>query len=74
MDLLGKGIHFNATKASDKQHPPGSGEQKLAACLTSTKGLKEGPLTELYLQYVKGIENRSAQTIWNWWSTGNIPS
>lgn len=63
MDNTGKGIHFNATKLSDTS-------SKLAAVLTPTVSMTEAKRTELYLEYIKGIENRSAQFIWNWWKTG----
>jgi len=67
MDNTGKGIHFNATQYSDTS-------KKLAAVLTSTVGLTNSQRTALYLDYIKGIENRSAQYIWQWWSTGVPPS
>ncbi|KAH7322227.1 hypothetical protein B0J17DRAFT_248938 [Rhizoctonia solani] len=63
MDNTGKGIHFNAVQLDNSQ-------QKLAAVLTSTVGMTQAARTTLYLDYLKGIDNRSAEFIWNWWSTG----
>ncbi|CAE6450233.1 unnamed protein product [Rhizoctonia solani] len=63
MDNTGKGIHFNAVQFDNS-------EQKLAAVLTSTVGLTQAARTSLYLDYLKGIENRSPEFLWNWWSTG----
>ncbi|KAG6378199.1 hypothetical protein JVT61DRAFT_13894 [Boletus reticuloceps] len=67
MDNTGKGVHFNATQLSDSS-------KKLAAVLASTVNLTEAQRTTLYLDYIKGLENRSAQYIWQWWSTGVPPS
>jgi len=67
MDNTGKGIHFNATQLTDTS-------KKLAAVLTPSVSLTDPQRTSLYLDYIKGIENRSAQFIWQWWSTGIPPS
>ena len=63
MDNTGKGVHFNAKYRKDTS-------SKLAAVITSTIGLKPNDREILYFQYLKGIENRSAEFIWAWWSTG----
>ncbi|QRV98456.1 hypothetical protein RhiJN_26475 [Ceratobasidium sp. AG-Ba] len=63
MDNTGKGIHFNAVQLDNSQ-------QKLAAVLTSTVNMTPAARTSLYLDYLKGVENRSAEFLWNWWSTG----
>ncbi|QRW23134.1 hypothetical protein RhiXN_08170 [Rhizoctonia solani] len=63
MDNTGKGIHFNAVQLDNSQ-------QKLAAVLTSTVGMTQAARTSLYLDYLKGIENRSPEFLWNWWNTG----
>jgi len=67
MDNTGKGIHFNATQLSDTS-------KKLAAVLTSTISMTAAARTQLYMEYIRGMENRSAQFIWTWWSTGSAPS
>ncbi|KAJ3505488.1 hypothetical protein NLJ89_g7388 [Agrocybe chaxingu] len=67
MDNTGKGIHFNATKLSDSS-------AKLAAVLKPTVSMTEKERTQRYMEYIKGIENRSAQFIWEWWSTGKAPA
>ncbi|PFH47206.1 hypothetical protein AMATHDRAFT_68221 [Amanita thiersii Skay4041] len=67
MDNTGKGIHFNAVQLSDSS-------RKLAAVLTPTMSLSPAARTQLYMEYIKGLENRSAQFIWEWWSTGIAPS
>nr|C0HLG3.3 RecName: Full=Ribonuclease ageritin; AltName: Full=Ribotoxin; Flags: Precursor [Cyclocybe aegerita]QEE04510.1 ribotoxin [Cyclocybe aegerita] len=67
MDNTGKGIHFNATKLSDSS-------AKLAAVLKTTVSMTEAQRTQLYMEYIKGIENRSAQFIWDWWRTGKAPA
>jgi hypothetical protein len=63
MDLSGKGVHFNAVNYSDSS-------QKLAACLKKTRTMPEKELTNLYMEYIKALENRSAIFIWDWWRTG----
>ncbi|KAJ1299943.1 hypothetical protein OPQ81_008589 [Rhizoctonia solani] len=63
MDNTGKGIHFNAVQLDNSQ-------QKLAAVLTSTVSMTQAARTSLYLDYLKGVENRSPEFLWNWWSTG----
>ncbi|QRV84397.1 hypothetical protein RhiJN_12413 [Ceratobasidium sp. AG-Ba] len=65
MDNTGKGIHFNAVQLDNSQ-------QKLAAVLTSTVNMTPAARTSLYLDYLKGVENRSAEFLWNWWSTGKV--
>ncbi|KAG6378201.1 hypothetical protein JVT61DRAFT_13899 [Boletus reticuloceps] len=67
MDNSGKGIHFNATQRTDTN-------KKLAAVLTSSVSLTDPQRTTLYLDYLKGLENRSAEFIWQWWSTGHAPA
>ena len=66
MDNTGKGIHFNATQRSDAS-------KKLAAVITPTISMTPEARTQLYMEYMKGLENRSAQFIWTWWSTGSAP-
>ncbi|PFH47204.1 hypothetical protein AMATHDRAFT_6987 [Amanita thiersii Skay4041] len=63
MDNTGKGIHFNAVQLSNPS-------RKLAAVITPTVGKTPAERTQLYMEYIKGLENRSAQFIWNWWLTG----
>jgi len=63
MDLTGKGVHFNAVDLSDSS-------KKLAACLEKTIKLGPKELTQLYMEYIEAMNNRSAQFIWNWWKNG----
>ncbi|KAJ3505489.1 hypothetical protein NLJ89_g7389 [Agrocybe chaxingu] len=67
MDNTGKGIHFNAKQRDDQS-------KKLAAVIQPTIALSEAQRTQLYMEYIKGLENRSAQFIWEWWSTGKAPA
>ena len=62
-----KGIHFNAVELSDSS-------KKLAAVLERSLSLKPGDRETLYLDYVKALQNRSAEFIWEWWSTGRAPA
>jgi hypothetical protein len=64
MDNTGKGVHFNAVQLDNS-------ENKLAAVISPTVGMTETARTNLYLDYLKGIEDRSAEFIWHWWSTGS---
>ena len=66
MDNIGKGIHFNATRLADSS-------MKLAAVITPTAHFTEAKRKALYLDYIKGIQNRSAQFIWDWWREGEVP-
>ena len=66
-DNTGKGIHFNATQLTDTS-------KKLAAVITPTVSMTSAARTQLYMEYIKGLENRSAQFIWTWWSTGSAPA
>ncbi|PCH42823.1 hypothetical protein WOLCODRAFT_152878 [Wolfiporia cocos MD-104 SS10] len=65
-DDTGKGIHFNAKDQSDTS-------QKLAASLEKTVKMSPEDRTTLYVQYLKALENLSADTIWDWWRTGHKP-
>jgi hypothetical protein len=60
------GIHFNAKT----NHPDRKQAEKLAAFLKGTTKMPEKDMTSLYYEYLKALENRSAQFIWNWWKTG----
>jgi len=57
------GIHFNAKT----NHPDRKQAEKLAAFLKGTTKMPEKDMTSLYYEYLKALENRSAQFIWNWW-------
>jgi hypothetical protein len=63
MDDTGKGIHFNAKSFTDQN-------DKLAAVITSTVSQTPPDRKQLYENYLKTLEPRSASTIWTWWSTG----
>lgn len=63
MDNSGKGIHFNAVFQSDRS-------KKLAACLKWTKTMTPAARTDLYMQYIQALENRSPTFIWDWWRLG----
>ncbi|TFY83629.1 hypothetical protein EWM64_g386 [Hericium alpestre] len=65
-DDTGKGIHYNAKNLSDTS-------QKLAACIQPTISMAAGTRMNLYRDYLKAIENLSADTIWDWWRTGTKP-
>ncbi|CAE6358875.1 unnamed protein product [Rhizoctonia solani] len=58
-----KGIHFNAVKLSDSS-------AKLAGVIQTSIALDDKARTDLYMQHVKALENRSVQLIWDWWRTG----
>jgi hypothetical protein len=66
MDNTGKGIHFNAVNYSDSS-------QKLAACLCKTNTMTPAVRTHLYMEYIKGLRNRPATVIWEWWKAGVAP-
>ncbi|PCH42828.1 hypothetical protein WOLCODRAFT_164043 [Wolfiporia cocos MD-104 SS10] len=66
-DNTGKGIHFNAKNESDTS-------QKLAAVLQKTVSMSAKDRDVLYGQYLKALENLSADTIWDWWRTGHKPT
>ncbi|EEB90587.1 hypothetical protein MPER_11184 [Moniliophthora perniciosa FA553] len=66
VDNTNNAIHFNAVQLSDSS--------KLAAVLRPTIALDQPAREQLYAEYLKGIENRSAKFIWEWWSTGIPPS
>ena len=66
-DNTGKGIHFNAKNVSNVQ-------DKLAAVLTKTVPMSEQDRETLFLDYLKALENLSADTIWDWWKTGKKPT
>ncbi|KAJ3479931.1 hypothetical protein NLI96_g8715 [Meripilus lineatus] len=58
-----KGIHFNANKLDNDR-------EKFAAVIRGTRNKPMAQKEELYLQYLKGINNRSPGFIWDWWRTG----
>ncbi|EMD32794.1 hypothetical protein CERSUDRAFT_87778 [Gelatoporia subvermispora B] len=60
----GKGIHFNAVNMSDRN-------DKLAAVIKGTPEMSVAERELRYSEYLKALEPRSAQFIWNWWKTGN---
>ncbi|KAG6378202.1 hypothetical protein JVT61DRAFT_13900 [Boletus reticuloceps] len=64
---IGYGQHRYRTQLSDTS-------KKLAAVLTSSVDLTDPKREILYLEYIKGLENRSAEFIWQWWSTGHAPA
>ncbi|KAL0574357.1 hypothetical protein V5O48_007599 [Marasmius crinis-equi] len=61
-----KAIHFNAVRYYDGA--------KLAAVITPTIAMSPPDRENLYNDYLKGIENRSAQFLWEWWKTGVPPT
>ncbi|KAJ7432421.1 hypothetical protein B0H11DRAFT_1890261 [Mycena galericulata] len=66
-DDSGKGIHFNAKYRKNTSN-------KLAAVIKPTIDLTPARRNQLYSEYLKALENRSAEFIWTWWSTGKAPS
>jgi len=62
-----KGIHFNATQLSDSS-------KKLAAVIEPSLKLTPAAREALYQDYIKALQNRSAQFIWEWWKTGKAPA
>ncbi|KAG7092956.1 hypothetical protein E1B28_009258 [Marasmius oreades] len=66
VDNTQNAIHFNAVQFDD-----GS---KFAAVLQPTIAMSQAARESLYVEYLKGLENRSAQFLWEWWRTGVPPS
>ena len=62
-----KAIHYNAKNLSDTK-------DKLAAVITPSVGMRQADREVLYQDYLKGIANWSAETIWDWWRTGTKPT
>ncbi|KAI3607150.1 hypothetical protein WG66_007989 [Moniliophthora roreri] len=66
VDDTNNAIHFNAVQFSDSS--------KLAAVLRPTIKMDQPARKELYADYLKGIRERSAQFLWDWWRTGIAPT
>lgn len=62
-DDTGKGIHFNAKNQSDQS-------MKFAGVIKSTVAMTPAQRKVRFEEYLKALENRSAQFIWDWWRTG----
>ena len=58
-----KGIHFNAKNQSDQS-------MKFAGVIKSTVAMTPAQRKVRFEEYLKALENRSAQFIWDWWRTG----
>ena len=66
-DDKGKGIHLNGKNISDTS-------KKIAAVILPTVSKSKEERESLYVQYLHGLDNLSAGTIWEWWKTGKKPT